>query len=347
MTFTRRQALGILAALPAGIVVGCSTASGSRVGEPTDRISTPLSATPEYRPAPEPEPEPAPPHVEPLSPESSHWLPGPREIAPEIKRTAAAFLETAGTWLAGTGAVGSLNAAGARESAAQTATVLDTPDAIASTLRMVYPQYGGLAGHRAAVIALFDQDTELVTGDRSTRQIALDLRLSRSAEGAWGVDRINPLTSLSPPVALSYTAQSVLAEPRITLSGPAALDVSTGRISDALLHVLLGLAREYTLAVQVMHTGHIQTVFPTERTSNHAVGRAVDIREINGINVVSREMPSDVVADFMQRAAWLGATEVGGPFDLNGDRPGFFSDDVHQDHIHVGITPGLALAHLR
>ncbi|WML63008.1 MULTISPECIES: hypothetical protein [Rhodococcus] len=27
---------------------------------------------------------------------------------------------------------------------------------------------------------------------------------------------------------------------------------------------------------------HIQTVYPTERLSNHAVGRAVDIREIAG-----------------------------------------------------------------
>jgi hypothetical protein len=47
-----------------------------------------------------------------------------------------------------------------------------------------------------------------------------------------------------------------------------------------------------------------------------------------------------LLTQVMVRAGELGATEVGGPFDLNGERSGFFTDIVHQDHLHIGITPG-------
>ena len=96
-----------------------------------------------------------------------------------------------------------------------------------------------------------------------------------------------------------------------------------------------------------MHTGHIQTVFPTSKVSNHAVGRAADVREINGVRIVDYSVTSPVLTEFMRRASELGATEVGGPIDLNGDRAGFFSDDVHRDHIHLGVTPGDLPAQLR
>ncbi|TCW21146.1 hypothetical protein EDD19_12828 [Dietzia cinnamea] len=73
----------------------------------------------------------------------------------------------------------------------------------------------------------------------------------------------------------------------------------------------------------------------------------VDIREIDGRPVVDTRPGDDRVLRLMRRASELGATEVGGPVDLNGPRNGFFSDDVHHDHIHLGITPGDPLAHLR
>ena len=92
--------------------------------------------------------------------------------------------------------------------------------------------------------------------------------------------------------------------------------------------------------------GHIQTVFPSSRLSNHAVGRAVDVREIDGQRIVE-DPSSSKTSQFVTLAAELGATEVGSPTDLNGDRPGFFTDDVHSDHIHIGVTPGDAPAHLR
>lgn len=273
-------------------------------------------------------------------PPTSAWRAGPGEPQPEVKQTASAFIETAGTWVGGTGAVDALRTAGIPAAVASTATALEAPDAVASTVQVIYPQYGGLVSDRSAVMVLFDQNLAMADGSTTTRQLALDVRLVRQGSGDWAVELINPLTSLGSPRPLSETARAVLAQPRIELSAPARLDVSTGRMSDALLRVLLGLAEERVLTVQVMATGHIQTVFPTDRVSNHAVGRAVDIRAIDGQLVVDPSTSRDMLADVVLRAGELGATEVGAPFDLNGERTGFFTDIVHQDHLHIGITPG-------
>ena len=93
-----------------------------------------------------------------------------------------------------------------------------------------------------------------------------------------------------------------------------------------------------------MHTGTSHTVFPSARRSNHAVGRAADIRLIDAAAVVDPATPDALLADVMRRAGELGATEVGGPVDLDGPGTGFFSDPAHQDHLHIGISEGRAPA---
>ena len=273
-------------------------------------------------------------------PPTTAWQPGPGEPQPEIKQTASAFIEAAGTWTGSAGPVATLRSRGVAADVAATAGALEAVDAVASTVRVIYPQYGGVTAERAAVMILFEQNLEMTDGATTTRQMALDVRLARGASTGWQVEGIQPLTSLGPTVPLSDAAQAVLAEPRLELSAPARLDVSTGRMDDRLLQVLLGLAEDRVLTVQVMHTGHIQTVYPTDRVSNHAVGRAVDIRAVDGQLVADPATSRDMLTQVVLRAGQLGATEVGAPFDLNGDRTGFFSDIVHQDHLHIGITPG-------
>nr|WP_206024647.1 hypothetical protein [Rhodococcus sp. 14C212] len=254
-------------------------------------------------------------------------------------------METAGNWGDDGTAVDSLVRAGASPAAAATASVLQPSTARAGELTVVYPQYGGLARDTAAVIALVGQNLRTVSGPW-IRELVVDVRLTREPGGSWTVERLVPPTSLGPPLPLTDTATAVLANPKIVLPDPARIDVRTGRIDTRLLAILHELSREFTLTVQVMHTGHIQTVFPTARVSNHAVGRAVDIREIDGRPVVA-PAGDDRPLRLMRRAAELGATEVGGPVDLNGLRKGFFSDHVHHDHIHLGVTPGDLPAHLR
>lgn len=66
----------------------------------------------------------------------------------------------------------------------------------------------------------------------------------------------------------------------------------------------------------------------------------MDIWRIDGALVVDPSTPRDLLAAVMTKAGQLGATEIGGPFDLNGERPRYFTDDLHKDHIHIGVTEG-------
>lgn len=338
MTYGRRGVVVVLSLLLVALggwglaVLVKEDVDGAAAAVPRPASSTFAPAQPPADDVPAPETT--------VLPATTVWQPGPGEPQPEVKQAASAFIETAGTWVDGAGAAAALRAAGVPSAVASTATALEAADAVYSTVQVIYPQYGGLIADRAAVMILFDQNLEMADGSTTSRQLALDVRLARQASGGWAVERVNPLTSLGPTIGLSETARAVLAEPRLELSAPARLDVSTGRMDDRLLRVLLGLAQERVLSVQVMSTGHIQTVYPTERVSNHAVGRAVDIRAVDGLPVVDPATSRDMLADVVVRAGELGATEVGAPFDLNGERTGFFTDIVHQDHLHIGITPG-------
>ncbi|MFP5372211.1 MAG: hypothetical protein ACLGI3_15895 [Actinomycetes bacterium] len=311
---------------------------GGDPGRGAEAEATPPSSA-SAPPAPSGAADPPPPPSTALPP-TTVWQPGPGEPQPEIKQTASAFIETAGTWTGGAGPMATLRSRGVAADVAATATALQATDAVASTVRVIYPQYGGVTAERAAVMILFEQNLEMADGATTTRQMALDVRLARRPPEGWQLEGIQPLTSLGPSVPLTKIAKEVLAEPRLELSAPARLDVSSGRMDDRLLRVLLGLAEDWVLTVQVMHTGHVQTVYPTERVSNHAVGRAVDIRAINGQPVADPATSRQMLTEVALRAGQLGATEVGAPFDLNGDRKGFFTDLVHQDHLHIGITPG-------
>lgn len=279
-------------------------------------------------------------------PSYTPWTATSGEVQPEIKLAATRFVEAAGNWST---RAQMQNGPDAALGSVDGVSILHPDDAGASALQVLYPQYGGIGPDRAAVIVLFDQTLQSAQRPFESRQMTLDVRLVRDlATGTpWAVEKVNPLTSLGSPTALTPTALAVLDEPRITLSAPARLDIATGRVHETLLQIMLGLAQRVSYAVQVMHTGHIQTVFPHPRLSNHAVGRAVDIREIDGVRVVDLPPTSQVIADVIGQAAQLGATEVGGPIDLNGARPGFFTDDVHRDHIHIGVNPGERPAHLR
>ena len=40
----------------------------------------------------------------------------------------------------------------------------------------------------------------------------------------------------------------------------------------------------------------------------------------------------------MRTASGTGAYQVGGPEDLDGSGPQYFSDPTHRDHVHVGFS---------
>lgn len=242
---------------------------------------------------------------------------------PEVRAPAIAFVETSGSW--------------SPDRPAAPPGPLADPAPAAST-RVLDTQIAGLTETSASVIVLARQDLGAsASGPARTREVAVDVRLLADGPGRWRVtDRIDPpRPAPAPPGPVGAVAQRVLADPRIDLSAPAREDIASGRVDEGILRVAEAAARERPLRVHVAVTGHPGTVFPTTRLSNHAVGRALDIRGVDGRPVGRAE--SERALAVMTAAARAGATEVGGPITVDG--PGFFTDAVHQDHIHVGITP--------
>jgi Transglycosylase SLT domain len=132
--------------------------------------------------------------------------------------------------------------------------------------------------------------------------------------------------------------QAVLASPNIELRPEAESDVRAGRVDPHVLAALLALAQRFPLAgVGPLVSGHSYYVAGTNRPSNHAFGRAVDIGTING------ELVSPANGAARQAALALASLpaplrpdEIGSPFAELENLPGVFSDAAHQDHLHLG-----------
>lgn len=259
----------------------------------------------------------------------------------ELKEIAARFVQEVGTWSADDDrdAVARIVAAGYPADLLETAKPLFGIEADDVRTTIVYPQYGGLTDTSASVIVLARQEWR-DQGNKRSREVEIDVRL-RSAATGWAVTSVvDPARPPGPPqVPGGPTAQgqAVLGNPRIALPDPVREDIAGRRLGDPIMAVMTALAAEYMIEAQVVITGHPGTVYPTTRLSNHVVGRAVDVRSINGVRVVDIDRADPVLTAFMAAAGRAGATEVGGPIRVAGT--GFFTDDVHQDHIHLGITP--------
>ncbi|WP_139363063.1 hypothetical protein [Gordonia sp. IITR100] len=279
------------------------------------------------------------------------WRPGSDEPAGPVKIAAATFVESVGTWRPSTARSAPPPIAGAKRSIADSTTLAQrlaargyarnlVPDAglldatsPAAVTRVRYPQLGGLTDSEASVVV---SAVQFLDGGREHRDVLIDVRLRKRA-GLW---TIIPSPSVADRPALRSTdpstaASTVLANPRIAMSDPTRAEIAARVIDDRILRLLTGMSGKYHLTVQVARTGHPGTVFPTPRTSNHARGLAVDIRAVNGRNVVDIAQTDPLLAEFMLAARRLGSTEVGGPIPISG--PEFFTDPVHQDHIHIGI----------
>lgn len=168
----------------------------------------------------------------------------------------------------------------------------------------------------------------------------LDVRVARDGDDVWQVTGIEAGNPPAPVRSVSALAERVLADPNINLPGPGRADIEAGYVEDSILSVLDQVAQTRVIDVHVVQTGHPVNIFATDRNSQHTLGRAVDIWRIDGQLVVDPSTPRDLLVEVMTVAGPAGATEVGGPFDLNGSRSGYFADAVHSDHLHLAVTPG-------
>jgi transglycosylase-like protein with SLT domain len=129
--------------------------------------------------------------------------------------------------------------------------------------------------------------------------------------------------------------QVVLSHPNIELRPEARADIEAGRVDGRLLGALLFLASEHQLgSVGPFATGHSLYVEGTNRISNHAYGRAVDISIVDGVAVSPSNQSARAAAEsLLALQEPLRPDELGSPWDLA--KPGAFTDSSHQDHLHV------------
>ena len=122
----------------------------------------------------------------------------------------------------------------------------------------------------------------------------------------------------------------------ITLSPSARSDLHAGRVDPLLIEVLRWLGQRYELHVSVFKTGHSKYTRGGS-VSNHWYGRAADISVVNGRAVSGANADAyDLVADLLVMPTAAGVTEVGHPFPILLILGGF-TDNDHQDHVHVGL----------
>jgi hypothetical protein len=134
-------------------------------------------------------------------------------------------------------------------------------------------------------------------------------------------------------------AQAVLASPNIDLRPAAASDVRAGRVDARVLAILLALSQQLQLGdVGPFVTGHSYYVHGSDSPSNHAFGRAVDIGSVGGVAVsAANDRARAAALALASLPSPLRPGEVGSPFADLAELLGFFSDDDHRDHIHIGF----------
>jgi hypothetical protein len=218
--------------------------------------------------------------------------------------------------------------------ASELATVISDDEA--SVSQVVMAQYGGILAESASVLVVLDQWLLGTEGRVRKRGTTLDIRLAAD-EPEWTVVAVRPARPGRQSPEMSRAARRVLANDRVVLPVAARRDVRAGAINDSVLQALTLLSARHQLDVSVLRSGHPIRVFGTSRTSNHTEGLAVDVWALDGRPIITSGR-SATVADFMTAARDAGAYQVGGPVDLDPSGASFFSDDTHQDHIHLGFT---------
>ena len=147
----------------------------------------------------------------------------------------------------------------------------------------------------------------------------------------------------APPlhVDASGDAAALLAHPNVTIYSGGRDDLADGRVDARVTAVLLALARDHTISVTSLVSGHPrcavtgQTHGPGCVVSNHYLGRGADIAMLDGASISARH--PGVVAVMDQLAALPAPhrpDEIGGPIDTGA--PGVFTNSYHADHIHIG-----------
>ncbi|HEX4308180.1 MAG TPA: lytic murein transglycosylase [Solirubrobacterales bacterium] len=118
-------------------------------------------------------------------------------------------------------------------------------------------------------------------------------------------------------------------------------DIEAGKIDRRVLAVLEYLrSKGFTLRISALECGH-SLLTEGGNVSEHSTGDAVDIAEINGVNVTGHQGPGTLVHQLIEDVLQLqGPMQPHQVISLE-DFPGevSFAEASHYDHVHIGYRP--------
>ncbi|MCP3856977.1 MAG: hypothetical protein GY698_19970, partial [Actinomycetia bacterium] len=202
-----------------------------------------------------------------------------------------------------------------------------------------YGQLGGLTADKTSIMVLVRQEIGLGDEVQLSESRTVDVRLER-VEGVWVFDRVADAGGerVERPVDLSPEAAAVVDDPRIVMADSARWDIYRGHTSKTLLVLMADLADVTPYAALVLANGHPYHVFETERVSNHSIGRAIDIYRLGDSRVIDDHNPDSLIHEIV---SWAfdreDVGEVGSPWALDGTGGRSFTNQVHHDHVHIGV----------
>jgi hypothetical protein len=138
-------------------------------------------------------------------------------------------------------------------------------------------------------------------------------------------------------LAAQGDGRDVLRHPRIDVYPGGRADLAAGRVDPRVSALLLSLAREHTLTVTSLQTGH-SILTASGNRSNHADGRAVDLGAVDGVSCTNTA-PGSPCGRMARQVAQIGGerrpSEVIFCFDP-GLGPNSWAAGDHCDHVHIG-----------
>ena len=276
-------------------------------------------------------------------PEPDRYDPDAAEEYPNGKRLAARAAATALTYPRGATAPAiarRLGASGGQRRELAAAVEDAVVPGMESTARVVYPQLAGVTSTSLGAMVVVRQRLRGADGQARTLTRVVDVRLRRDG-GPWRLEEIGSVGGrpVPRPADLSAAARRVLDNPRITLSDSARWDIYRGSIDEGLLAALDDAAGRQSISVSVLRSGHPREVWQTSRPSAHSQGYAADVYAVGGRLVIRQREPGSPAHALTAALVAGGAAQVGSPWILPPGGSRSFSDDVHQDHVHVQWSP--------
>jgi hypothetical protein len=135
--------------------------------------------------------------------------------------------------------------------------------------------------------------------------------------------------------------QRVLADEGLDIYQCGREDIETGKIDRRVLAVLEYLrSKGFTLRISALECGH-SLLTEGGNVSEHSTGDAVDIAEIDGVNVIGHQGPGTLVHELIEDVLQLqGPMQPHQVISLE-DFPGevSFAEASHYDHVHIGYRP--------